>query len=153
VVGRCSDPHLEASIRQDAADDARVRLFLKPVPHAEVQLYFAAADVVVLPYKNILNSGAALLAVSLGRPVCVPALGSLMELQQKLGDEWIHTYSGEFGPAVLRNAMDWSRSPRPAQACLDGFDWDNIGAATVAAYRAVIGNGRVVAMPSAAQEP
>ena len=49
------------------------------VPHDDVPLYFAAADVVVLPFRKVTTSGSALLALSLGRPVVAPRLGALRD--------------------------------------------------------------------------
>jgi beta-1,4-mannosyltransferase len=46
----------------------------------ELQLYLNACDAVVLPYRDILTSGAAMLALSFGRPVVAPRLGTLEEL-------------------------------------------------------------------------
>ena len=42
------------------------------VPDGEVQHYLLAADAVVLPFKEILTSGSAMLALSFGRPVVAP---------------------------------------------------------------------------------
>jgi glycosyltransferase involved in cell wall biosynthesis len=50
------------------------------VPSHDMQIYLNACDVVVLPYKEILTSGAAMLALSFGRPVLAPRLPSLVEL-------------------------------------------------------------------------
>jgi glycosyltransferase involved in cell wall biosynthesis len=61
---RCRDhPQIVASF--EAVDDV------------DVQRYFNAADVVVLPYRQVLNSGAVLLAFSFGRPVVAPRIGCL----------------------------------------------------------------------------
>jgi beta-1,4-mannosyltransferase len=50
------------------------------VPAEEVEPLFAAADGVALPYRAILTSGSALLALSLRRPVLAPAFPGLREL-------------------------------------------------------------------------
>jgi glycosyltransferase involved in cell wall biosynthesis len=52
------------------------------VPEAEVPAMFAAADAIVLPYTSILTSGGVLLALSLARPVIVPAHRGLTEILQ-----------------------------------------------------------------------
>jgi beta-1,4-mannosyltransferase len=65
-----------------AAPDERVRLFLRHVPDAEVQVFLNAADVVVLPYRNVLTSGAAMLALSFGRGIVAPRIGCLTELER-----------------------------------------------------------------------
>jgi beta-1,4-mannosyltransferase len=50
---------------------------LQFIPPEQVQIYFKAADVVVLPYRQILTSGSLLLALSFGKPVIAPLMGSI----------------------------------------------------------------------------
>jgi beta-1,4-mannosyltransferase len=60
--------------------DLDVLVDARKVPTDDVQLYLRAADVVVLPYLEYLNSGAALLALSFGVPVVGSRQGALAEL-------------------------------------------------------------------------
>ena len=62
--------------------DIRARVHVRDgfVPEEEIEPLFAAADAAVLPYRRILTSGGALLALSLRRPVIAPAFPSLREL-------------------------------------------------------------------------
>lgn len=46
----------------------------------DLQRYLKAADVVVLPYRRTLNSGALLLAIGFGAPVVVPRTGGMVEV-------------------------------------------------------------------------
>lgn len=62
------------------ANDKQISLHLRYISDNDVQLFFNASDVVVLPYLNILTSGAAVLALSFGRPVIAPAKGCIPEL-------------------------------------------------------------------------
>jgi glycosyltransferase involved in cell wall biosynthesis len=48
-----------------------------PILNEDVQLYMNAADVVVLPYRNALNSGALQLAYSFAKPVVAAAVGCI----------------------------------------------------------------------------
>jgi GT2 family glycosyltransferase/glycosyltransferase involved in cell wall biosynthesis len=50
------------------------------VPDELLQTYFAASDVIVLPYENILTSGSVLLAASFGKPIIAPVLSTLAEV-------------------------------------------------------------------------
>ncbi|MDX2360029.1 MAG: glycosyltransferase [Crocinitomicaceae bacterium] len=50
------------------------------IPNEEVNGYFANADIVVLPYKRIYQSGVALLAMSMGRAVLASNLPPFQEL-------------------------------------------------------------------------
>lgn len=138
IAGRGGDPALLGAIKDEAGHDRRIRLCVFDIPSSEVQMYFAASDAVVLPYTATLNSGSAMLALSLNRPVYVPALGSIPELQRHVGDEWVRMYSGDFGTSALENAIAWSRLSRPASPPLDKFDWDNLSRSLIAAYQDVL---------------
>jgi len=49
------------------------------IENDELQLYFNAADVVVLPFKKIENSGSVILAMGFKKPVIAPKMGVLTE--------------------------------------------------------------------------
>ncbi len=69
-------------IRQAIGDIAlRGRVLLRAgfIPDGETELYFKAADVLVLPYTHIYQSGVLFLAYSFGLPVIASDVGSLRE--------------------------------------------------------------------------
>jgi glycosyltransferase involved in cell wall biosynthesis len=49
------------------------------VPEPDLQLWHRAADVAVLPYRGILNSGAFKLAETFGLPIVAPRAGNLAD--------------------------------------------------------------------------
>jgi beta-1,4-mannosyltransferase len=63
-----------------ARPGVRIELTDAVVPDDELQLYFNACDVVALPFRQVLNSGSLLLAMSFGCPVVAPRLGSIPEV-------------------------------------------------------------------------
>jgi glycosyltransferase involved in cell wall biosynthesis len=58
----------------------RVRMIDRYVPNEEVELYFAAADLVVLPYESATGSGVLQIAMGLGRPAVVTSVSGLAEI-------------------------------------------------------------------------
>jgi beta-1,4-mannosyltransferase len=134
VAGRPFDATVEREIRDAAGGAANLRLDLRPIPAAEVEAWFAASDLVVLPYRRILNSGAALLALTFERPVLVPDLGSMPELQEAFGADWLRLYADDLTPAELAAASEWARSTRRAPLDLRPFDWGAIAGRTQAIY-------------------
>jgi beta-1,4-mannosyltransferase len=148
VCGRLSKRiDVRNEILMAAAGDPRVHLVLRYIEAKEIQIYLAAADLVVLPYAEILNSGSAMLGLSFDRPVLVPAIGALPELRRSVGDEWVRTYQEEIDTPTLRDALAWAEScPRGAEAPLDAFEWQAIGRKTLAAYNSIVrsefGNNR-----------
>jgi glycosyltransferase involved in cell wall biosynthesis len=140
IAGHPRNQRIARELADLAGNDPRVLLRPHFVPSDETQLYFRAADLIVLPYHEVLNSGSALLALSFGCPVLVPVAGALQELAEWAGDDWVMTYEGELTPALLEAALKRVTSVhRPARpARISDLDWSNIATKTVAAYRAVL---------------
>jgi glycosyltransferase involved in cell wall biosynthesis len=59
---------------------AAIHTWFQYVPDSEIQYFMNACDVCVLPYREVVTSGAAVLAFSFGRPIIAPALGGFSEL-------------------------------------------------------------------------
>lgn len=63
------------------------------VPDEEIGTWFAAADVIVLPYRRILNAGSVLLAATFGRPCVLPAEPHLEDLYGS--EPWVSFFATE----------------------------------------------------------
>ena len=106
-------------------------------PEEDLSRVLRAADVVVLPFRDILTSGSAILALSHGRPVVVPALGCLPET---LPAEATFLYDPD-DPDALAGALhraagaDLAAMGVHARAWADGLDWGPIAAETARLYR------------------
>jgi beta-1,4-mannosyltransferase len=135
IAGRPPGPKLKAEIEVAANGDRRIRLHLEDIARERVQLFFRAADLVVLPYRDILNSGAALLALSFNRPVLVPDMGAMGELRAHVGIDWVLTYDGDLDGSLLTQAARWAATTvRSVTAPLEDLDWDVLAAKTLQAY-------------------
>lgn len=139
VAGKPKPASLADQIRAAAEDDRRVHLFLSSIPDDRIQLYLRAADLVVLPFTEILNSGSALLALSFDRPVLVPRKGAMGELAEQMGPAWVRLYEGELTPDVLSDALGWAtRDERPDRPPMGELEWDRIARLTRDAYRSIV---------------
>ncbi|MDN5926848.1 MAG: glycosyltransferase [Hyphomicrobiales bacterium] len=128
VTGVCRDEGLERRIRQAAGDDMRIDLDIRHsfVPDEELERVIDAHDAVVLPYRNILNSGVALHALGRNKPILAPRIGSLPELQQEAGKEWVHLFDGEITADHMTRflaALDFT-GPVPD---LSAYEWQRVG--------------------------
>ncbi len=87
------------------------------VPDDEVQVWFAAADLAVLPYRRGLNMSVLLLAASFGTPAIIRGIPGTQYLE---GEPWIARIDGDESqfPASLRSAQDalLARPNAPAAA-------------------------------------
>ena len=146
VAGRPDCKHgraVEMAAHGDRGSDLICAIF----PRKRRGCLFSAADLVVLPFSDIMHSGSAILALSFNKPVLVPALGALPELQACVGKEWVQTYQGELTPAILSAAAAWARnSDRGPCPDLSPFEWPHIVQATVALY------SRLCALPLPLQQ-
>jgi glycosyltransferase involved in cell wall biosynthesis len=140
VVGNPAERLLRRDIEKAMGDDARIRLTLEFVPDDAMQGFLNAADVVVLPYEDILHSGSALLALSFNRPVLVPNRGAMSELQEQAGPDWVRTYEGPLAPEDLAEGIRWAaETDRADTAPLDAIEWPVLAEQTRKAYEAVQG--------------
>ncbi len=79
IAGKFTSDHYQRQITALAAATRGVELHPQFIPDERLQVYLNAADCVVLPYRTILTSGAAMLAMSFGRPVIAPDLGAMRD--------------------------------------------------------------------------
>ena len=69
---------IQGSVRRDF-DQGQVILRMQFIPDDEMELYLKGADVLVLPYKEIFQSGVLFLAYPFGLPVVATDVGSFRE--------------------------------------------------------------------------
>ncbi|GGE98757.1 glycosyltransferase [Mycetocola zhadangensis] len=143
IAGKPADGVLRDAIVASASHSDAVVLDLAFLADERLATWLRAADVVVLPYSRIQNSGSAVLALSADRPVVVSAIGAMTELQQQVGADWVFTFDGELTADVLDDVAVWLRdTDRGESPDLSALAWPAIAAQTLAAYRAVVGAPR-----------
>jgi glycosyltransferase involved in cell wall biosynthesis len=133
IVGNPLDAGVIEEIKS-LASDARIVLSLKTAPIEDVKAYMAAANLVVAPYQEILNSGSALLALTHRRPVLLPERGAMAELQSVVGPDWVRLYQPPLTGQILEQALDWAMGPRAGQPDLSHFSPERVVEAHAAAF-------------------
>lgn len=139
-----SDLDLCQQIAEEVRVSARIRWDLRYVPEPEVSRYFVSADVVVLPYRKIYQSGILQLAYAHGRPVVATEVGGLPAAVK-------HGHTGLLvppeDPQALAEAIVSLLSDEDLAARMgaegrrfaeSSFDWGDIAARTEALYREVL---------------
>jgi hypothetical protein len=135
VVGNPHTEGLDWEVRKEAAQDSRVTTALDFIPNDRVQVYFRAADFAVLPQEEFLNSGSALLAFSFDTPVIGAKNGCMIDLQKRIGADWVRLFRETLTSNDLEEAIEWANNPRSHRAPLDGLDWSSIAHRTCRFYQ------------------
>lgn len=102
IAGQFQEPGYYAAVKAQAECLPQgLHLENRFIPDDELQYYLAACNVVVLPYVDVLTSGAAMLALSFGRPVIAPRLGHLTDvINQECGILYDPSNAGGLVPAM-----------------------------------------------------
>ena len=127
--------YVEALTRQ-AAGDPRVQIMPQFVLPEDVQRYLGAADICVLPYRQLTTSGAAMLAFSFGLPVIAPSIGAFPSLiRDDRGVLYDPTREDGLAHALIQaREIDWSGRRGEITRWVAQFDWGEIGKALISAY-------------------
>lgn len=148
IVGKPQDPELAEAIRDESKRHERITHRLEFVPDGDLGTEIARARVVVLPYREMHNSGSAILALSMARPVVVPSTPANRELRDEVGSEWVYLYDAPaLDTETLRSVLervsadDASRATEPD---LSGRDWSAVGEGHYAFYRSLLAGSRSV---------
>lgn len=133
VGGKPSSADLAAVVENAAQRVPRITTTLRFLDEAELVDIATSSQVVVLPYRFMHNSGGALAALSLDRPVLLPRNEVNEALSDEVGSGWVHLYDGDLTAdrliAVARDTAAVVGSPD-----LSRRDWVNVGAVLVEVY-------------------
>jgi len=132
---------IEKLIREDLKG-GRVVLRSEFIPDDETEIYFKAADVLVLPYRDIFQSGVLLLGYSFGLPALVADVGSLKEeiAEGKTGFVFRPEDPVDLAKAIERYFAsdlfrDLGRGRQEIRDCaMHRYSWDTVGRLTMHVY-------------------
>lgn len=144
VSGKPSTEELRAELADLAGADPRIGFDFRFLDDAEFVAAITAGSLVVLPYHHMHNSGVALAALSLNRPVLVPDNEVNRMLAEEVGPGWIHFFSGPLEVSALENAVRGISDEPPVGAPnLDARTWELAGQQHTAAFRQAVELERV----------
>jgi len=126
VAGAPGSSSKVAESLQKAKDSRRLRIADRSIPHEEVQEYFAACDVVVMPYLEGTTSGVMKLAMAFDRPVICSDVGDFRETLSDWPGLIVHPPT----PVALARTLEDVASGRSlrasANAVADKYSWHQI---------------------------
>ncbi len=128
----------------------RVTSRIEFVPDEETEIYFKAADVLVLPYTQIFQSGVLFLGYNFGLPVIAADVGSLKEdiIEGETGLVCRPCDSADLARVIRRYfASDLyaqldRRRPMIRAHAHERYSWEKVAEITIKVYRDLLGIGR-----------
>ncbi|MDQ2741688.1 MAG: glycosyl transferase [Chloroflexota bacterium] len=159
ISGNPSNSEIRADVDRLARTDDRIRVDFRFLSDAELVTAVTSAELVVLPYRFMHNSGATLTALSLNRPVLVPDTPVNRMLAAEVGRGWLHFYSGELSSKDIDGTVAdlRARPPDGDAPDLTARSWDHAGEAHIYVFTAALDRPRrnrrsAVDLDSGAQE-
>jgi glycosyltransferase involved in cell wall biosynthesis len=136
-------------IREDIrgeVDGGRILLRAEFIPDKETEVYFKAADVLVLPYRHIYQSGVLFLGYSFGLPALAADVGSLKDdiVEGRTGFIFRPEDPADLAKAIERYfASDLyadlnNRRQQIRDYATEGHSWDVVGRMTMDVYAGLL---------------
>lgn len=126
IAGAPRSAELAAEITAATQGDPTITLTLEYVDDAAFVAAVTASSLVVLPYRAMENSGAALAALSLDRPVLVPRNPMTESLRTEVGEHWVLLFDGTLTAAALRQALAEAEKATGSPRFV-GREWSDTG--------------------------
>jgi beta-1,4-mannosyltransferase len=128
IVGRPLSSIYGSELRESVQQVPGVELETSYLSDADLEREILESEVVVLPYWRVYNSGVALLALTLKRPIIVQDSPTMRELADEVGGNWVTRISFPATPQTFREAYSEALKaydgPLPS---LKDRDWNLVG--------------------------
>jgi len=137
VAGLFADAGYRRAIEARVARMPAERVVLRPgfLGGEELRDCVCAVDALVLPYRAILTSGSALLALGFGRPVVAPRLGGLADVVRPSNGVLYDAGAPDGLRDALREVAERRFDAEALVARARSFDWNETAARLVEAIR------------------
>jgi len=143
------NPRMDVEPLRDLAAEApgRVRFLPRFVEDAEIPALMRAADVVVLPYRDVEQSGVLYAALAFGKPLVLSAVGGFPEVAAQGAAQLVCPED----PPALAAALNELVSDETARqelgeaatrAANSSYSWDEAGRQTLSLYGELLDRGR-----------
>ncbi len=145
VVGRPLNTPLEPLQELARAAPGRVRFVTRYLAEPEVPAYFRRADMVVLPHREVDQSGVLNVALAFGKPIVMSSIGGFEEVAQDTGAGRL--VAPEDPDALAAAMLELLGDPEArrrlgeaARAAAEGpYSWDEVARLTLGLYAELTG--------------
>lgn len=133
IVGAPADADVaqsvETAVARTLAAGRPISSRLVHLSAEELDAELEVAHAVVIGHDRFLNSGSVLHALSRSRPVIAPNVGSVPEVRNDVGAEWVFAYDPPISGQTITDALAWlaSRHPSGDSPDLGAYSWRIVG--------------------------
>jgi beta-1,4-mannosyltransferase len=137
IAGKPAFPEYLTRLVDQARSAEEIEVVGRRLSDVELVDVVEAADVIVLPYREIFNSGVALLALSASRVLLARDSPSMRELAREFPG-WVFLFSGQLSSESLAQAGAAAKVRAGEQLDMASRDWGLAGQAHRALYLSVL---------------
>jgi glycosyltransferase involved in cell wall biosynthesis len=146
IAGRIEDKELAELLKNKAIGCTNILFKLNYIEDDEIEIYMKSADALVLPYRDIINSGSAVLGMSFGKAIISPRLGCLPEILQSVGGV-LYDPDSENGLISAMRKMISSKNNisdmgKENFKAAKKWDWQSVAAQTAKVYHSCLANNK-----------
>jgi beta-1,4-mannosyltransferase len=139
IAGKPVTEQIRREVEHATCQDNRITFLPGRVADHDIQVYMNACDLVVLPYKRIFTSGAAILAMSFGKPCLAPRDGCVVDALDDRGALFFDTshetsLAGTFLNSISRSS-EFPRMGNHNLARAAVWTWESVAQMTHAVYK------------------
>jgi len=138
IMGRPIDEKYGVEIAQQVSGNGSIEFRGQLLEYVDLVGQIQRSGFVVLPYRRMYNSGAALLALSCGTPILVPSSPTMTDLLSEAGPEWVRLYEGDITSEILGSAINHflsTSNEREGSSALHGRSWPEVAEQYAVVYR------------------
>lgn len=137
IAGNPKSDILKHELERCCKGHKLIKIYPKFIKDDEIEIYMNAADIVVLPFNDILNSGSVILAMSFGKAVICPKLGAIPEIIDEKGG---FLYDPDDKSGLLKAMNEAIKSDLFSMGQnnyekVKSFDWERIAEKTYGVYK------------------
>lgn len=137
LAGIPNNKQIQQDVEKVADKNQRIKVRWGLIPNNELQLYLNTADVIVLPFRKINNSGSLYLALSFNKHTLVPDFPQMLEVKKKYAPEHVHTYpKGKLSSTDLTKLLENVKND--VQPDLAKMDYEVLAGETIDFFNSLV---------------
>ena len=116
-----------------------IKIITKHIPDNKLQVYFKSANLIISPYKEVLNSGLIFLSLTFKKPILVPNTKTFKEIKKDNGKNLIYMYHGSINKSKIEKTLnEIKRKNKIKYLSHSIMSWKKIAILTIDAYKEVL---------------